>query len=101
MKYFATGGCLCGDVRYSCAEKPLMSGTCHCGDCQQNTGSAFVPILIFKKESVSVVANTSKVFEHRVTAESLYVGAFVLIAGHPIWSSMRLLLIFALLWPER
>jgi hypothetical protein len=65
MTYFATGGCLCGDVRYSCSEEPLMSGACHCGDCQQNTGSAFVPILIFRKESVGVVGKTSKVFEHK------------------------------------
>ena len=65
MTYFATGGCLCGDVRYSCAEEPLMSGACHCGDCQQNTGSAFVPILIFRKESVGVVGKTSKVFKHK------------------------------------
>ena len=64
MINYAAGGCLCGSIRYTCAEEPLMSGICHCTDCQENSGSAFIPILIFKKESVSVVGNTSKVFEH-------------------------------------
>jgi hypothetical protein len=35
-----TGGCLCGKVRYQCAELgPLIY--CHCADCRRSTGSAF------------------------------------------------------------
>ena len=37
-----TGGCLCGKVRYTVRGEPYKSGLCHCTDCRQATGSAFL-----------------------------------------------------------
>ena len=37
-----TGGCLCGAARYSVRGEPYKSGLCHCTDCRQVTGSAFL-----------------------------------------------------------
>jgi len=37
-----SGGCLCGGVRYSLRGEPYRSGLCHCTDCRQVTGSAFL-----------------------------------------------------------
>ena len=64
MDKYASGGCLCGDVRYICFSKPIMSGLCHCRDCQKNTGSAHAPILIFAKDKVEVSGASAKTFEH-------------------------------------
>ena len=36
-----TGGCLCGQVRYSGTADPMFTGVCHCKDCQKETGTAF------------------------------------------------------------
>ena len=36
-----TGGCLCGDVRYSVRGEPVHVGRCHCADCRTESGSAF------------------------------------------------------------
>ena len=36
------GGCHCGAVRYVCSEEPTTVANCHCGDCQQIAGSAFI-----------------------------------------------------------
>ena len=36
-----TGGCMCGAVRYTIAEKPLAAGLCHCNRCRPQSGSAF------------------------------------------------------------
>ena len=36
------GGCLCGAVRYTLRGEPFKSGLCHCTDCRQVTGSAFL-----------------------------------------------------------
>lgn len=34
-----TGGCLCGAVRYEISAEPMMSGKCHCLNCQKLSGS--------------------------------------------------------------
>ena len=36
-----TGGCLCGQVRYETKAEPMMTGVCHCKNCQKQAGSAF------------------------------------------------------------
>ena len=36
------GGCLCGAIRYTVKGEPYKSGLCHCTDCRQVTGSAFL-----------------------------------------------------------
>ena len=40
-KPFATGGCLCGNVRYEISGKALGSMLCHCRMCQKAFGSFF------------------------------------------------------------
>ena len=34
----ASGGCLCGAVRYELDGEPIFQGHCHCVDCQKVTG---------------------------------------------------------------
>lgn len=65
MPAYATGGCLCGAVRYDCAEAPLMMGTCHCRDCQRNSGSAFATLMIFKNETVTVTGEGMAHYTHK------------------------------------
>ena len=36
-----TGGCLCGQVRYTADADPMFTGVCHCKDCQKQSGGAF------------------------------------------------------------
>lgn len=64
MAVYATGGCLCGAVRYDCAEAPLMMGTCHCRDCQRNSGSAFATLMIFRNDTVSITGDGVSHFSH-------------------------------------
>ena len=37
----ATGGCLCGEVRYRIGGEVGPAAYCHCDDCRRVTGSAF------------------------------------------------------------
>jgi len=64
MGSYATGGCLCGAVRYDCAEAPLMMGTCHCRDCQRNSGSAFATLMVFRKGTVTIGGDGVSHFSH-------------------------------------
>ncbi len=57
-----TGGCLCGQVRYTITAEPTRSGLCHCKDCQRHTGSAFEPFMSFPTSAVSI-QGTLKTFD--------------------------------------
>jgi hypothetical protein len=48
------GGCLCGAVRYTTTAEPVMSGVCHCRDCQRFTGSAFGILVGVPKEALTI-----------------------------------------------
>ena len=52
-----TGGCLCGQIRYTVDAEPAFSGVCHCKNCQRYTGSAFEPVIAFPSASVHVTGN--------------------------------------------
>ena len=41
-KLRASGGCLCGAVRYEAAGAPLWVANCHCTQCRKSSGHYFV-----------------------------------------------------------
>lgn len=56
-----SGGCSCGEVRYTILEEPIFTHACHCSLCQKFTASAFVihsPI-----ETTNFVLNSGKLTE--------------------------------------
>ena len=52
-----TGGCMCGQVRYTITAEPSRSWLCHCRDCQRRSGSSFEPLMSFPAESVGIQGN--------------------------------------------
>ena len=49
-----TGGCLCGQIRYTATGDPALSGVCHCRNCQRYTGSAFETVIGFPSAALSI-----------------------------------------------
>ena len=49
-----TGGCMCGAVRYECSAEPVMTGNCHCRDCQRASGGAFVSALAVPRNALKI-----------------------------------------------
>ncbi len=49
-----TGGCLCGQVRYSANAEPMFTGVCHCTTCQKQTGSAFNVVVAIPQAALSI-----------------------------------------------
>ena len=49
-----TGGCLCGQVRYTLTGEPIHSYVCHCRDCQRATAAPFAAGIAFPASSVSL-----------------------------------------------
>ena len=50
------GGCSCGEVRYRLTSEPLITHCCHCLNCQQQTGSAFVINLLIEATRLELLA---------------------------------------------
>ena len=51
----ATGGCLCGAIRYEFdRDKVISSGNCHCTDCQKATGGGKATILFIPTNELSL-----------------------------------------------
>jgi hypothetical protein len=60
-----SGGCLCGEVRFSVTGRPLQVLVCHCNMCQRVTGSAFSVEPVFMKEQVAVSGQQLATYSYR------------------------------------
>jgi len=49
-----SGGCLCGQVRYSTSAHPSLVAVCHCKNCQKQAGTAFSVVVGIPKSALSV-----------------------------------------------
>lgn len=76
-----TGGCLCGGVRYTVGETPLMSSVCHCDMCRRWTGGPMMalhpktPITLNRDETLSWYDSSDwaeRGFCHRCGASLFY-----------------------------
>jgi hypothetical protein len=63
----ATGGCLCGKIRYECQGDPAMVAVCHCKNCQRQSGSALSIIAGWPKAAVTI---TGTMTTYQDTGES-------------------------------
>ena len=50
----ATGGCLCGAVRYQISRDPIFTALCHCTHCQKQSGSAFSIVMGVAASALSI-----------------------------------------------
>lgn len=44
----ATGGCLCGAVRFRAVGRPVRVELCHCATCRRSTGAAFAAFVLYR-----------------------------------------------------
>jgi hypothetical protein len=70
-----TGGCLCGAVRYECSAKPLMSGNCHCRDCQKSSGGAFVAVMVVRASTLKIEGQV-KYYESKADSGNSFTRGF-------------------------
>ena len=64
---FATGHCLCGAVQFKIKAEPVMTGQCHCKDCQRASGTGHMSLAFFKADDIEVSGETAS---YAVTADS-------------------------------
>ena len=79
------GGCACGAIRYECAEAPRYMGNCHCTDCQQATGSAYMPVIVVKEGDFSLLRGEPSWFERPSDTGNPMRRAFCPACGTPLF----------------
>ncbi|KAK1671157.1 Mss4-like protein [Colletotrichum godetiae] len=50
-----TGGCACGNIRYSLNAPPMVVHCCHCTSCQRETGTAFALNAVVEGDEVTLL----------------------------------------------
>lgn len=88
MGTLLTGGCLCGAVRFETSAEPIMSGNCHCRDCQRSSGSAFTPAIFVPKDSVSI-QGTVKYFDSKADSGYIISRGFCPICGSQMFAKLE------------
>lgn len=58
-----TARCLCGKITLEATGPAKYTEYCHCKWCQQVSGSAFLPLVVFAKENVRVTSGTLSHYE--------------------------------------
>ena len=54
MVVLFSGGCACGQVRYTCNSAPIATLNCHCQDCQISSGAPFASGFVVAVASTQV-----------------------------------------------
>ena len=80
-----TGGCLCGQVRYSVSGEPAMQVNCHCKNCQRQSGSAFSTI-IGVPEGALTIEGEFKTYDDKGESGEAVLRDFCPDCGSPLFS---------------
>lgn len=67
-----SGGCLCGKVRYTISWPPLATMTCHCKNCQKQSGSALSTIAMLPREAVQISGTLTTYEDHGDSGATVY-----------------------------
>jgi hypothetical protein len=81
-----TGGCLCGQIRYSANAEPAFVGVCHCRNCQKQTGTAF-SVLVAVPTSAMSIQGATKTFHGTGDSGQAVDRNFCPECGSPIWTN--------------
>ncbi len=82
-----TGGCLCGNVRYSFANIPKLQLVCHCASCQKQSGSAFSSAALVPRDEFAIEGETKSYTRHGDSGDDI-VRVFCPACGSSLYSKV-------------
>src|SRR5215470_564126 len=85
-----TGGCLCGQVRYSADAEPVFTAVCHCRNCQKQAGTAFSIVVVIPRTALTVTGHT-KTFHDTGDSGQPVARRFCPECGSPIFSDVTVM----------
>ena len=87
MGTVATGGCLCGSIRYEYHGEVGPANYCHCADCRRCTGSAFGIGVRVESRQFRIVSGTPKGFTKTGDSGNYLTRYFCSECGSPLYTS--------------
>ena len=84
-----TGQCLCGIITYELKNPPMMTGVCHCKNCQRQAGTAFSTLAGVAKTDFVLHSGKMKIYKDSDTDTGNTVERhFCAECGSPIYSAV-------------
>lgn len=83
------GGCLCGSVRYTCDEEPLVTAIYNCRHCQLQTVITFSVLVGVKKGSIKFTRDQPTIYEDTGDSGLPAHRKFCNKCGSPIFSAVE------------
>lgn len=80
-----SGGCACGSIRYTGAQKPIAMINCHCSDCQLSSGAPFASGIVVMTAELEI-SGTPKTYAVRASSGSLVTRGFCGDCGTPLFT---------------
>ena len=84
------GGCLCGNIRYTCEAAPMMMAICHCKNCQKQTSTSFSILVAVPKGSLNIEGELSAYNDQGSSGQAV-IRQFCGKCGSPIMSDVAAL----------
>ena len=81
-----SGGCLCGNVRYTLNAKPALTVVCHCTHCQKASGSAFSTNLVVQRADIAFSGGELAVYDDKADSGNVLKRSFCPKCGSSIMS---------------
>jgi hypothetical protein len=70
-----TGGCHCGQVRYSVTGAATDQSSCHCSICRRTTGAPFVAWLTVQRSAFRLTSGTPRQYASSAKAKRTFCGS--------------------------
>lgn len=81
------GGCACGAVRFSVDVAPMLTGACHCTNCQKLSGGGPNYVALLPKGAAVVTKGEPKLYADKGDSGGNVARAFCAECGTPLWST--------------
>ncbi len=85
----ATGGCLCGAIRYEFTGDPIFQVACHCRDCQHAAGGGPSLIVVVPRAAFRITRGEARTYWSEADSGAPVGRSFCADCGAPLYSEPR------------
>jgi hypothetical protein len=80
-----SGGCQCGEIRYTIRVEPIATSVCHCMECKRQSGSAFGMSMIVPRDGFELTSGEPRIFRRQADSGGTVACAFCPSCGTRIY----------------